>query len=343
MKPLLPIDVNFMLERLETDFRAKSGAHWFITGASGLLGKWFLEVLLESNKRFNTNFKITALSRDPERFKNAMPHLSNNSALQWIQGDAASFAFPNEPTDLMIHAAAEVQNSKPELPGKVVNQQLNATEHFIELCRQNPKSNVLFTSSGAVYGQIPSDMIHVPESYLGAPDVSKPNAAYGEAKRVSELLFHSAHFEFGLDFKISRTFAVVGAHLPLESHFAIGNFIGQALQQQTIQISGDGTATRSYLHMAEHTVWLFKILFHGISSRAYNVGSDDSRSILEVAQAVSQEFSGSKVEVAKMPQTKQAISRYVPSIERIKKDLNRQVEIPLSTAIQRTIQWWKTI
>jgi nucleoside-diphosphate-sugar epimerase len=341
MKPLLLTDLNFMLERLEDDFRARSQAHWFITGATGLLGKWFLEVLLESNKRFNTNFKITALSRDPERFKNAMPHLSNNRALHWIQGDAVSFAFSNDPTDLMIHAAAEVQNAKPELPSKVVNQQLKATEHFIDLCRQNPKSKVLFTSSGAVYGQIPSDMTHVSESYMGAPDVSKPNAAYGEAKRVSELLLHSAHLEFGLDFKISRTFAVVGAHLPLEAHFAIGNFIGQAMQQKSILISGDGTATRSYLHMAEHTIWLFKILFHGTATRAYNVGSDDSRSILEIAKAVSAEFPDLSIEVAQKPQQNQTISRYVPSIERLKKELNLQIEIPLSQAIQRTIQWWQ--
>ncbi len=341
MKPLLLTDINFMLERLETDFRARSGAHWFITGATGLLGKWFLEVLLESNNYFNTNFKITALSRDPEGFKTTMPHL-DNSALHWIRGDAASFAFPNEPIDHMIHAAAEVQNAKVDLPSKVVKQQLEATEHFIALCRQNPKAKVLFTSSGAVYGQIPSDMTHVPESYVGAPDVSKTNAAYGEAKRVSELMFHSARLEFNLDFKVSRTFAVVGAHLPIESHFAIGNFIGQGMQHKPIHISGDGTATRSYLHMAEHTVWLYKILFHGIPSRAYNVGSDDSRSILEVAQTVSAEFAGSKVKVAKMPPANQAISRYVPSIERIKNELSLQVEIPLSTAIQRTIQWWKT-
>jgi nucleoside-diphosphate-sugar epimerase len=271
-----------------------------------------------------------------------MLHLASNSALHWIQGDAASFAFPKEPVDLMIHAAAEVQNSNADLPNKVVNQQLKATERFIDLCRQNPKSKVLFTSSGAVYGQIPTDITHVPESYLGAPDVSNPNAAYGEAKRVSELLLHSAQLEFSLDFKISRTFAVVGAHLPLESHFAIGNFIGQGLQHSHICVSGDGTATRSYLHMAEHTLWLFKILFHGTAARAYNVGSDDSRSILEIAQAVKTEFPDSKVEVAHQSQTNQPVSRYVPSIERIKKELNLQIEIPLSTAIQRTIQWWKT-
>jgi dTDP-glucose 4,6-dehydratase len=340
MKPLLHMDMNFMLERLETDFRARSGSHWFITGATGLFGKWFLEVLLESNQRFNTHFRITALSRDPKRFTTTMPHL-DNSALHWIRGDTASFTFPNEPIDHMIHAAAEVQNAKADLPSKVVKQQLEATEHFIALCRQHPKAKVLFTSSGAVYGQIPSNMTHVPESYLGAPDMSKPIAAYGEAKRVSELMFHSARLEFNLDFKISRTFAVVGAHLPLESHFAIGNFIGQAMQHKTIQVSGDGTPTRSYLHMAEHTVWLYKILFHGTPAQAYNVGSDDSISILEIAKAVCTEFPDSSIEVAQPPSNNQSISRYVPNIERLKTELGLQVEIPLSDAIQRTIQWWQ--
>ncbi len=342
MKQLLPVDYDFMLDRLETDFKAQSGTHWFITGATGLFGKWFLETLLESNKKFNTKFRITALSRDPQQFKTTMPHLGNHQDLQWIQGDASSFVFPKEPIDFMIHAAAEVQNTSANVAGKVFKQQLEATKHFIELCQVNPKAKVLFTSSGAVYGQIPSDMTHVPETYLGAPDVSKHNAAYGEAKRVSELLFHSAKLEFDLDFKISRTFAVLGAHLPLDSHFAIGNFIRQAMQQQPIQILGDGTPTRSYLYMAEHTVWLFKILFHGASTRAYNVGSDDSHSILETAQAVSAEFQGSSIKVAQS-QPDKTISRYVPKIDRIRNELGLQVEISLQDSIKRTIDWWQTI
>ncbi|MEY4530063.1 MAG: hypothetical protein RLZZ156_784 [Deinococcota bacterium] len=343
MKPLLPIDYDFILNRLETDFKAQSGSHWFITGATGLFGKWFLETLLESNKKFNTKFRITALSRDPERFKITMPHLGNHQDLQWIRGDVSSFVFPKEPMDFMIHAAAEIQNSNTDVPSKVFEQQLEATKHFIEFCQVNSKAKVLFTSSGAVYGQIPSDMTHVPETYLGAPDVSKHNAAYGEAKRVSELLFHCAKLEFDLDFKISRTFAVLGAHLPLDSHFAIGNFIGQAMQQKPIQILSDGTPTRSYLYMAEHTVWLFKILFHGESTRAYNVGSDNSRSILETAQAVSREFQDFSIEVAQPPQPNKTISRYVPSIERIKTELGLNIEIPLQEAIKRTLHWWQTI
>ncbi len=342
MKPLLPLDYDFMLDRLETDFRARHDSHWFITGATGLFGKWILEALLKANQHFDTKFRITALSRNPEKFKVVMPHL-NHPNLNWIQGDATSFTFPNEPIDFMIHAAAEVQNINANSPSKILMQQLEAANHFIELCRINPKAKVLFTSSGAVYGQIPSDMVYVAESYFGAPDVSKKNAAYGEAKRASELLFHSAKLEFDLDFKISRTFAVLGAHLPLDSHFAIGNFIGQAIKQQPIQIMGDGTPTRSYLYMAEHTSWIFKILFHGTTTRAYNVGSDDSRSILEMAQAVSAEFPNSTIQVADQAKPNQSISRYVPNIDRIKTEFGLSIEISLQEAIKRTIHWWQTI
>jgi nucleoside-diphosphate-sugar epimerase len=339
MKPLLEEDITFMLDRLEDVFCSVKGAHFFLTGATGLIGKWILEVLLQANLRLQTEFQITALSRNPEHFKNSMPHLANKSELMWIQGNASDFKFPIKPIDFIIHAAAEVQNPNQELPSQVLLQQIRNTEHVLELCRLNPRVVLLFTSSGAVYGRIPSNMTHVMESYAGAPDVSQIQSGYGEGKRVSEFLLASAATEFGLNYKISRTFAVVGAHLPLHSGFAIGNFIRDALAGQNIVVSGDSLATRSYLYMAEHTIWILKILISGISKQTYNVVSDISYSINEVALAVSKCFNNQKVNVLQQLMPEKSISRYVPNIEKIKKEFGIVVEIPLDQAIQRTSNW----
>ena len=339
MKPLLETDITFMLERSEDLLCSVKGAHFFLTGATGLVGKWILEALLEANVRLETSFQITALSRNPEHFKSTMPHLAHKSELTWIQGDGSDFKFPIRPIDYIIHAAAEVQNPNQELPSQVLLQQIRNTEHVLELCRLNPQAVLLFTSSGAVYGKIPSNMTHVMESYTGAPDISQTQSGYGEGKRVSEFLLASAATEFGLDYKISRTFAVVGAHLPLHSGFAIGNFMRDALAGEDIVVSGDGTATRSYLYMAEHTIWLLKILIAGISRQTYNIGSDISYSIAEVALEVSKCFNGQKIKILQQSTPEKSISRYVPSIEKFTKEFGFEVEIPLDQAIQRTRNW----
>jgi dTDP-glucose 4,6-dehydratase len=183
-------------------------------------------------------------------------------------------------------------------------------------------------------------MTHIPETYLGSPDPLDPNSAYGEGKRVGELLCAVAHQEHGLEATIARCFAFVGPHLPLDAHFAIGNFIRDAMKGEPIKVK-DGTPYRSYLYAADLAVWLWTILFKGVACHPYNVGSEQEITIESLAKSIASAEGGS---VAGQPLSLSHSShayRYVPSVRFTHSSLDLNVRIPLVEAIQRTIAWCK--
>ena len=150
----------------------------------------------------------------------------------------------------------------------------------LRLRKARDAKSFLFTSSGAVYGRQPENVSHIPENYVGGPDWLDANAAYAEGKRDSEQMCSLYARESGIDFVLARCFAFVGPHLPLDQHFAIGNFIADALAGRNIAVRGDGTPMRSYLYGADLAIWLWTMLLRdsaaGTNPHVFNVGSGEA-------------------------------------------------------------------
>ena len=127
--------------------------------------------------------------------------------------------------------------------------------------------------------------------------------------------------EAGLNVTVARLFAFVGPHLPLDRHFAIGNFIGDALAGRTIEVRGDGSPVRSYLYAADMALWLWAMLLDEAAAGAtYNVGSEHPITIAETARLVAAE-SGANVGVRRSAAAGGAGDRYLPSTRRARDEL----------------------
>ena len=334
-------DLDQILAQTRDLWEELRGQRLFITGGTGFFGTWLLESFAWVNARLDLKASALVLTRNPDAFCRKAPHLASDSSIRFHAGDIRSFDFPEGTFSHVIHAATEASATlNEEAPLAMCDTIVLGTRRALDFARICGAGKFLLTSSGAVYGKQPSDLSHIPEEYLSAPDPANPGSAYGEGKRAAELLSVVFAKQFGLEVKIARCFAFVGPHLPLDTHFAIGNFIRDGLKGGPILVKGDGTPYRSYLYAADLAVWLWTILFRGVVSRPYNVGSPEAISIAELARAVAETFTPLvSVRITKATAPEKPAERYVPSVARAQSELGLQPRTSLNEAIRRTARW----
>jgi nucleoside-diphosphate-sugar epimerase len=334
-------DLNHVLDHTRPLWDELRGEQIFITGGTGFFGCWLLETFIWANEKLNLDAQATVLTRSPEAFRVKAPHLAMNEAVTLIRGDVRSFDFPRAKFSHIIHAATESSAKlNDENPLLMLDTIIEGTRHTLDFAKACGAQKFLLTSSGAVYGKQPPSLTHIPEDYSGAPDPMDPKSAYGQGKRIAEHLCSLHARESNIEMKIARGFAFVGPYLPLDAHFAIGNFIRDALNGGPIVVKGDGTPMRSYLYAADLAIWLWTILFKGKSLRPYNVGSDEAFSVKEIAEQVAQCFSPKpQIEIHRKADPQKLAERYVPDVSSVRNKLGLDALVLLENGITRTIQF----
>jgi dTDP-glucose 4,6-dehydratase len=338
---LLEDDLCHILRHTESLWKDCKGKTIFVTGGTGFFGKWFLETISFLNSKIDLDLHTIVLSRAPEKFLKQFPHFQQ-PAIRFIQGDVRSFSFPDEDIHYIIHAGTAASDKlNIEQPLEIFDTVVDGTRHVLSLAKEKKVESFLFTSSGAVYGKQPSNMTHIPESYGGAPDCVDMRSAYGEGKRAGEMLCALYYQNYQVPVKIARCFAFVGPYLPLDTHFAIGNFILNVLKGEDIFIKGDGTPYRSYLYAADLMIWLWTILLQGKNNEPYNVGSDHELTIETLAQCIAHAVCPTpKVIVRQEKDDNVASQRYVPDVDKITRELGLTQTVDLDAAIHKTL-WYE--
>ena len=340
--PPLPVqDLDLILNETRTLWDEMRDQRLFITGGTGFFGCWLVESFAHINRTLNLNAHATILTRSPRAFTRKCPHLAADPAITLLAGDVRNFEFPSGDFPFVIHAATEASAVQlAEDPQAMLTTILDGTDRALQFASTHNTRKLLFTSSGAVYGPQPSNITHVPEDYVTPETSLKDLNIYAQGKRTAEEMCAQCASQFPIEIKIARCFAFVGPHLPLDAHFAIGNFIRDALHNQPIAIAGDGTPLRSYLYAADLAIWLWTMLFRAPSLQAFNVGSEEAINIRDLAHTVTATLDPAlAIDIAKTPTPGASPAQYVPSTQRAQKLLGLKQHISLPEAIRRTAAW----
>ena len=313
-----------------------------ITGATGLIGKYLIEVLLKRNELKQIKTKIIAVGRNEEKFNQRFAEYKDCHELSFYKHDVQqSFSDLKQKPDVIVHLAS---NTHPRLyasdPIGTEMANILGTQHLLELAADNPESRFVFASSGDIYGDNRSDKEFLSEDDCGYINCNTLRAGYIEGKRASEALCNAYKEAKGVDFVIARFCRLYGPTMQLSDSKAISQFINKAINGEDIVLKSKGTQTFSYLYIYDAVTALLTVMTKGITGNAYNVADNNEALALKDLAQILSEIGGSKV-VFDLPDELE--NKGASSFQNVKLDgrklmaLNWHREVELAKGLKHTV------
>lgn len=318
-----------------------------VTGATGLIGTYFINVLLQRNLDNDSRIKIIALGRDEQKFFDRFKDY-NKDQLVFLKHDIQVPLTIDEHIDYIIHMAS---NTHPRLyaaePIATEMTNILGTYNLLNLAAENKGCRFLLMSSTDIYGNNnDKSKAFLKENDFGYVDCNTLRAGYIEGKRASEALCNAFKEEKGLDFVTARVCRTFGPTMRLTSSLAVSQFILNAVEGKDITLKSKGNQIFSFLYVYDVVSALFYLITNGLSGNAYNVADkSQTLSLLNLAQCIA-DVSGTKVcfDLPDELEKKGASSFENVCLDSEKlESLGWKSEVSLKDGIERTIKYLKSL
>lgn len=335
MNKIIEQDCREILRRV--DVKKARNKKILVTGANGFLGQYIVSLFSFANKELGLDCKIDTVSLSTaNKVVSSLMEEDKNISYKRID---LSKTFKLEGYDYIFHAAGYGQPAKfIGDPLSLVKINVDATVRLLEA---SPKATFVFFSSAEIYGDIPLKKIPVSEDFNGNCFLHTPRSVYAEAKRLGEALCAAHKRKYGVNAKIVRISHVYGPGLPLEDKRVMSEFIQKASVEKGIKLLDKGKAVKTYGYIADVIAMILFVAFEG-KDMVYNVGGNDSLSILDLAKKIAKYFK-TKVEVPKDFSRLSHIGKE-PSVvkldlNKIKREMKKIKPTKFSEGLTRTIEW----
>jgi UDP-glucuronate decarboxylase len=293
-----------------------AGAKILITGASGFVGTWVIDLLRYHTQASNQNVEIMALSRDLRATQLKMG-IENFNYVKWLDGGVEKIKETAFEFTHALHAATPTTKETGALDDENVKFSSEVgLSYILELAKLNGNiPRILHTSSGAVYGPNIAGLEQIPLSNnLNEIKLDEKYNffVYASAKRNTENALNSATQEGYVSGLNARLFSFYGPGLPIKSHFAIGNLIDQGIYAKNLTLNGRGQAVRSYMQGNVMAALILYAMWSDLKG-ATHIGSSDGRPLKFWANLVGEI---TNKEVLLLGNFDDSSDSYVPAIDK---------------------------
>lgn len=279
-----------------------------ISGATGLIGSFLIDVILLKDAKDNLNCTVYALGRNEEKAKERFSYYKDNSHLVFIRYDVKKpFICDDIKTaHYVLHLASNthpMQYSTDPIGTIATNiiGLLNMLDFAVDHCALR----FAFASSNEIYGENRGDAEFFDEDYCGYINCNTLRAGYPESKRCGEALCRAYGAQKGLDIVIPRFTRSYGPTMLMSDTKAISQFIKKGIAGEDIVLKSAGTQYYSYQYVADSVSGLLTVLLCGENGEAYNIADESSDITLKDLAEIVAKTSGRKV-VFEIPDTVEA-------------------------------------
>mgnify|MGYP002858785130 CR=1 FL=1 len=256
-----------------------SYTHILIAGATGLIGRCLIDLLMYMNEYRGLHCYITALSSNKWNARDRFPdRYFDSEFLNYIQHDISE-SFMEQAQEGYAYILHLASNTHPvayaERPIDTILTNVLGTKNLLDICAENNSCRFIFPSSVEIYGENRGDVELFGEDYLGYINSNTLRAGYPESKRVCESLCQAYIKERNVQAVIPRLPRVFGPTMQKNDSKALAQFIKKAVAEEDIVLKSQGNQYYSFLYVMDAVVGVLTTMFHGENGVAYNI-SDES-------------------------------------------------------------------
>lgn len=262
---------------------------------------------------------------------------SSEEDVEWVEGDFGhipDMRLALQGATAVVHLVCTTRpKSSNDEPIYDVQSNVISTLQLLEEMREMGIRKILFASSGGtVYG--PPLSTPIQEEHP-----TNPTTSYGITKLTIEkylLLERALH---GLQPVILRVANPYGERQRVEyAQGVVAAFLKRALAREPIEIWGDGSVVRDYLHVADVAEAFAAALSYQGDACIFNIGSGAGTSLNELASLLSQQL-GRDLDVMYQAARDFDVKSNVLCCERAGHELQWQPQISMASGLKRTLTW----
>ena len=169
-----------------------------------------------------------------------------------------------------------------------------------------------------------------------------PMSPYASAKCGADRLVYSYWATYNVPAVIVRPFNNYGPYQHLEK--AVPRFITSVLLGEPLTVHGDGLAARDWLFVEDHCHALDALLhadIEKIKGQVINIGTEQHRSVLEVAEAILKAMGPSDSQIEFIGNRPGQVFRHTAATEKLKRLISWEPKLSFEEGLERTIRWYR--